>query len=151
MYIAPDSGEPVEKKESVKAVAARGLEGDRYFEERGLWNILDEHEGTHQASEITFIELETLEQIATGYGIEFEPGAHRRNIVTRDVALNHLVDESFEVGGAVCEGVGLCEPCGYLQSMTGEDELTDALTHRGGLDARILESGAITEGDLIQW
>lgn len=151
IHITPDSGEPMAAKDTVEAVANRGIRGDRYFENKGLWNVLDEEGDTQEASEITFIESEALEAIEREHGIDLAPAAHRRNVTTRDVALNHLVDERFRVGEAVCEGVSLCEPCGYLQSMTGKTDLADALTHRGGLNAAVVESGTIRVGDEIRW
>ena len=84
------------------------------------------------------------------YDIEVAPGEPRRNLTTRGMALNHLVGEQFRVGEVVCEGTGLCSPCGYLQGLVGEDNLGEALKHRGGLDARIVESGTIHVGDTIE-
>ena len=151
VHVAPDSGEPMTSKTEVEAVAGRGLRGDRYFENEGLWNVLDEEGDTQEASQVTFIEGETLDAVEREAGVDLDPAAHRRNVTTREVALNHLVGERFRVGDAVCEGVSLCEPCGYLQSMTGEPDLVDALTHRGGLNAAIVESGGVRAGDDIRW
>ncbi len=153
IYIAPDSGEPMEPKETVEAVADRGLRGDRYFEGRGLWNALDEDPSREhtEASDITFIETEALTAIERDADIRLPPGSHRRNVTTKNVPLNHLVGETFTVGNAVCEGIQLCEPCGYMQALVGENGLTDALTHRGGLNASVLESGNIDRDDEVRW
>lgn len=151
LAVAPDSGEPMAAPDHVEAVAGRGIRGDRYFEGRGLWNVLDEEGDTQEASQVTFIEAEALAAIEREAGISLAPGAHRRNVTTRDVAVNHLVGETFRVGDAMCEGVMLCEPCGYLQSMTAHDGLVGALTHRGGLNARVVESGEIAVGDEVEW
>lgn len=153
VHVAPDSGEPMAAVDEVDAVAGRGLRGDRYFDDNGIWNLLDqdperEHEG---ASDVTFIESEALEAVEAQTDVSLEPGIHRRNVTTSGVALNHLVEERFEVGEIVCEGIELCEPCGYMQSLVGEDGLSAALVHRGGLNARIVESGSIAVGDEIMW
>lgn len=147
IHIAPDSGEDPEPVDEVDAVAGRGLRGDRYFEDRGLWHQLEDPE--QDASHVTFIEAEALEAIERDYDLTLDPGAHRRNITTRDIPLNHLVDEEFRVGEAVIRGVQLCEPCGYMQALAGEDGVGKALAHRGGLDAEIVESGTIAVGDSI--
>ncbi|MFB6130621.1 MAG: MOSC domain-containing protein [Salinigranum sp.] len=151
IHVAADSGEPMEAREAVEAVAGRGLRGDRYFENRGLWNVLDEEGDTQEASQVTLIEREVLDALERDFGVSLDPGRHRRNVTTRGVALNHLVGERFRVGEAVCEGVGLCEPCGYLQSMTGEADLAKHLAHRGGLNARVVESGTVAVGDAVRW
>lgn len=151
IHIAPESGAAMAGQETVEAVAGRGIRGDRYFYDAGLWNRLDDERGTQGASEITFIEAEVLTAIERDYDVRLDPGAHRRNVTTRDVSLNHLVDVEFGVGEAVCRGVGLCEPCGYLQAITGNDGLGDALVHRGGLDAVVVESGRIAIDDPVRW
>lgn len=153
IHVAPDSGDPMEEKREIEAVAGRGLRGDRYFEERGLWNYLDEdpNREVKEASEVTFIEAESLEAIERDADLDIPSGSHRRNVTTRGVPLNHLVDRTFSVGDAVCEGFQLCEPCGYMQSLVGEAGVADALVHRGGLNARVLESGQFEVGDEVRW
>lgn len=153
IHVAPDSGDPMTGVDEIEGVAGRGLRGDRYFEERGIWNHLDRDPERDErgASDVTFIEAESIEAVESQAGTSLEPGAHRRNVTTRDVALNHLVGERFEAGGLVCEGIELCEPCGYMQSLVGEEGLSAALVHRGGLNAHILESGSIAVGDELRW
>ncbi|WP_423746724.1 MOSC domain-containing protein [Haladaptatus sp. SPP-AMP-3] len=137
----------------VEAVAGRGLRGDRYFEERGLWNFLDEdpNRDVKEASDVTFIEAEALAAVEQEASIEISPGAHRRNVTTRNVPLNHLVGQTFTVGDVLCEGIQLCEPCGYMQSLVGEEGLSEALVHRGGLNASVIESGQFGVGDEVRW
>lgn len=153
IHVAPDSGDPMREKQRVEAVAERGLRGDRYFKEQGLWNLLDEdpNREVKEASDITFIETETLAAIERDAEIKIPPGAHRRNVTTQDVPLNHLVGRTFTVGDAVCEGIQLCEPCGYMQSLVGEEELSEALVHRGGLNTSVVESGRFAIGDEVRW
>jgi hypothetical protein len=147
IHVASGTGGDPESRDAVRAVAGRGLEGDRYFDGEGIYNERDDLE----PSDVTLIEAEALEAAAADYGVEFEPGAHRRNVTTRGVALNHLVGERFRVGEAVLEGVGLCDPWGYMASLAGEPDAAAALEHRGGLDARIVESGRIAVEDDVKW
>jgi MOSC domain-containing protein YiiM len=48
----------------------------------------------------------------------------------------------------LCEGVELCEPCASIQRRTGKPVLKP-LVRRGGLYARILESGTVRTGDVV--
>jgi hypothetical protein len=147
IHVVPEtSGEPT-PEQSVEAVADRGLKGDRYYDGEGLYNVSEELE----PHAITLIEAEALEAAATDYGVDLDGGRHRRNVTTRGVALNHLVGERFRVGDALVEGGRLCEPCGYMQSLSEQPDAATALKHRGGLDAHIVESGAISVGDEIVW
>lgn len=153
IHIASDSGDPMQARQEVKAVAERGLRGDRYFDGRGLWNFLDDdpNREVKEASDVTFIEAEALAAVKRDAEIEIPPGAHRRNVTTADVPLNHLVGQTFTVGDVVCEGIQLCEPCGYMQSLVGEEGLSESLVHRGGFNASVVESGQFAVGDEVRW
>lgn len=143
VHVAPEAEAAVEALDSVDAVAGRGLRGDRYFDASGTFSG---REGGGR--DLTLVETEAVDAIAREADVHLEPGAHRRNVTTSGVALNHLVGERFRVGGAVCRGVRLCEPCAHLQSLAGEDVLP-ALVHRGGLRADVLEGGTIAVGDPV--
>ena len=147
IHVVPDTGGDPVSQQSVEVVADRGIKGDRYFRGRGLYN---EHDNL-EPSDVTLIEAEALEAAAKDYGVDLNDGAHRRNITTRGVALNHLVGNRFRVGQAVFQGIGLCEPCGYMESQADTSDSTTALKHRGGLDAHIVESGTITVDGEIVW
>lgn len=138
LFVTGESGGEIRRQRTVDAVAGRGLRGDRYFKERA----------SEAGNDVTLIEQEALDAIRQESSIELAPGEHRRNVETRDVALNHLVGKRFRVGDAVCRGVELCEPCSYLQNMT-EDGVLRALLHRGGLRAEIVESGTVRAGDTV--
>lgn len=148
IHIAPNTAEDMVAKAAVEAVAERGIRGDRYFKGKGIWNEWDDDRA--EASDITFVEAEAVDAVERDYDIDLDPGEVRRNITTRDTALNHLVGVPFKVGDAVCAGTGLCEPCGYMQGLVGKGKVAEALKHRGGLDARIVESGTIRTGDRIE-
>ena len=144
IHLAPDGGAPVVAAELVQAVAGKGLEGDRYFERMGTFSQKD-----RPARQVTLVESEALEGLARDYGIEVAPGATRRNITTTGVALNHLVGRTFRVGEALLRGIQLCEPCGHMERLAGQEGLKRGLVHRGGLNAEVVEGGAIRVGDTI--
>lgn len=139
IHVAPEQGAPPVWVEEVEAVARRGLRDDRYFHEDGTFS---EREG----SDLTLIELEALQGVERDYDITLESGVHRRNLTTEGVALNHLVGEEFRVGDAVCVGEELCEPCSYLERHLEKRGVREALVHRGGLRARIVDGGTIDVG-----
>jgi len=128
---------------AVRAVAGKGLEGDRYFDHAGTFS-----NEPGEGRDVTLIESEAVEAMNAKLGTNFAPGEMRRNIVTHGIALNHLVGKDFRAGGALLRGIRLCEPCAYLQSMT-RDGVLKQLIHRGGLRANILGDGEIRAGDAI--
>lgn len=144
IHIAPEEGAPVVPVREVRAVPGRGLEGDRYHRLSG-------EEGKRKlgpGNEVTLIEQEAIEAVKKDKGIELGPGDSRRNVVTRGVPLNHLVERNFRVGEVVLRGIRLCEPCGLLEKMTSEG-VRAAFIHRGGLRAQVVREGTIRVGDAV--
>lgn len=144
IHIAKAAGEPPVAVPQVRAVPGQGLEGDRYFAHTGTYS---DRPGTGR--EVTLIEVEAIEALEQEYDLKFDPGQARRNVVTRGVAVNHLVGREFNVGEVTLRGVRLCEPCAHLASLSHEKVLP-GLVHRGGLRCEILTEGIMRPGDTIQ-
>lgn len=143
IFIAPVASAPMTEVESVRAVAGRGLEGDRYFEGTGTTS----HKRT-KPREVTLIEVEAIDAVGRDASIELSACESRRNILVRGVALNHLVGVEFTVGGARFRGHELCEPCGHLEKLT-RPGVRVSLIHRGGLRCAIVADGVISKGDQV--
>jgi hypothetical protein len=144
---APAGGEPMEERESVEAVAGKGLRGDRYFDETGTYSNNAQVDDIPR--DLTLFEVEALDHVAADYDIDLDVTDHRRNVTVSDVAVDHLLGERFRIGDVVCEGVRLCEPCSYLEQIT-EEGVYDALVHRAGLNAAVVESGEMRVGDAVE-
>jgi MOSC domain-containing protein YiiM len=154
LHIGREAGVPLDIVAEVRAVPGRGLEGDRYFLGRGHYSARPSFGGR----DVTFIETETIEALERGVenaagerlGIKMTAAETRRNIATVGVPLNHLVDRTFWVGTVQMRGTRLCEPCQYLEGLTGRPRLMNGLLHRGGLRAQILTEGVIRVGDVVR-
>lgn len=138
IFISPERGLLPEPVESVRALAGRGLEGNRYFFQS------DAPPGTA----LTLIAAEAVEAMEREDGISIEPHESRRNVVTRGIDVNELVGKTFRIGDVECRGIELCEPCTHLQAMT-KPGIIKGLAHRGGLNADILSDGEIRIGDAV--
>lgn len=125
----------------VKAVAGRGLEGDRYFSKIGTYS-------SDPGTGVTLIEIEAIEALKRDYEIDLRAALSRRNIVTRGVALNHLVGREIKIGEAILHGTRLCDPCSHLEKLSRQGVLR-GLIHRGGLRADVVAGGLIQVGDPI--
>lgn len=143
IYIAPKPTAAMEARSSITAHAGEGLEGDRYRQNTGTFS---KKKGPDR--EVTLIEAEALDALQREAGIQLAPGETRRNLITRNVPLNHLVNQTFQVGAVVLRGLRLCEPCGHLENLTGKS-LVGPLAHRGGLRAQVLTGGPLHVGDAI--
>ncbi len=118
--------------DSVRAVAGKGLEGDRHLHELGA----------KPGQALTLVSEEVVEEVG------LSPGGTRRQLTVRGVRLNDLVGKRFRVGSVECYGVELCEPCLHLQELT-RPGIIDELAHRAGINADILTDGVISVGDEI--
>ena len=121
--------------ERARALAGRGLEGDRYFLGKGSFS---HWRGTGRA--LTLVEAEALGDVGLGFA------ESRRNVVTRGVRLNELVGVRFRLGDVECLGRRLCEPCRHLERLEKRDGLMRELAGRGGLRADVLSEGDIAAG-----
>jgi MOSC domain-containing protein YiiM len=139
IFVAAESGELPTPVERVRALAGRGLEGNRYF-----WEDGDAPPGRG----VTLIAAEAMAAVANDGDVSIEPAATRRNVLTRGIDVNDLVGKRFRIGDVECEGVELCEPCAHLESMT-QPGVIKAFVHRGGLNADILSDGEIAVGDPV--
>jgi MOSC domain-containing protein YiiM len=146
IFVAPTGSAALRSIDEVEAVAGRGLRGDRYFDGSGTYS---QTPGTGR--QVTLVESEAIAAVAREAGIELEPGATRRNIVTRGVPLGHLVDREFSIGDVRLRGRRLCEPCAHMSRLAGNHRGTvRAFSHRAGLRADIVSGGSIRLGDPIR-
>lgn len=143
IHIAKTGGAPMESIPHALVVDGRGLQGDRYHQGIGTYST---HPGSGR--EVTLIESEALEALKSDYGVDLEPAQARRNIVTRAVALNHLVGREFTIGEARLRGARVCDPCAHLESLSARGVLR-GLIHRGGLRADVVSGGIIRVGDSV--
>jgi len=139
LFIAAHAREALVSMAEVVAVAERGLEGDRYFYQRGSYS-----HWPGRGRDVTLIESEVLASLPARSAIT---GAQaRRNIVTRGLRLNALVGQFFRLGEVLLYGVRLCEPCPHLDTLS-QPGVMAALLGRGGLRADVIEGGVIRLGD----
>ena len=142
IHVASAAIGPIQALDHAILIPGVGLEGDRYALKQGTFFKPEPD------FELTLIEAEAIEALQREYNVEVAAGEARRNIVTRDVPLNHLVGREFTIGDVRIRGIRLCEPCDHLQRTTGK-QLIKGLRHRGGLRAQILTQGTIRVGDTI--
>jgi MOSC domain-containing protein YiiM len=147
IYTAPGEGAPMLERADVRAVAGVGLDGDRYAADRqeGKFSSMK-----GSGREVTLIEREAVAAVRHETGVDVSESETRRNLVTEGAPLNHLVGREFVVGEVRLRGVRLAEPCAYLEDLVGKKGLREALVHRGGLRAEIVDGGTIRVGDLIE-
>jgi MOSC domain-containing protein YiiM len=143
IHVHGEAGATPRAIEVARLVAGKGIEGDVNFEAAEKDPSPKRADGA-----LTLIETEAIEAAGRDCAVHLSAADSRRNVLTEGIALNHLVGKEFRVGTAVCHGVELCEPCGYLEKMT-QKGVVQAFLHRGGLRARIVRDGVARPGDSV--
>jgi MOSC domain-containing protein YiiM len=137
IFIAAEHGERPHPVDSVRAIAGKGLEGNRYFDTG------------KPEQELTLIAAEEIERVAVEHGLDIESAPTGRNVLTRGIDLNALVGKRFRVGELECCGIELCEPCTTFEANTTPGAIK-AFVHRAGLNAEILVGGVLRPEDPVQ-
>jgi MOSC domain-containing protein YiiM len=144
IYLAGEAAAPPRPVARVRAIAGRGLDGDRYAAGVGTYSG---RPGTGR--HLTLIEAEAVEGLVLPDGARLDPADARRNLLTRGITLDTLLGRRFTVGEVECVGRRRCDPCAHLERLTHAGVLR-GLTRRGGLRADILTDGDIAVGDAVR-
>src|SRR3712207_2216445 len=143
IFLAPVAGAEMKSVRAATALEGCGIEGDRYCAGTGHWSRFG------KVCEATFIAAEDLDDIERETGVGVKNGEHRRNVVTTGISLRTLRrGERFRVGEALFEYRGPRAVCRYIERLT-EPGMTQALKGRGGICARVIETGTVRVGDDI--
>ncbi|HWD85252.1 MAG TPA: MOSC domain-containing protein [Solirubrobacteraceae bacterium] len=143
IFVAPHAGAPMRPRGEVRAIAGRGLEGDRYAAGEGTFSVVG-----GRGNDLTLIAGEVLDALELPDGRPLTGAEARRNVITRGLDLNALVGWRFRIGELELIGRRLCEPCAHVQRLTRPGVLRE-LVHRGGLRADLITSGTLKVGDRI--
>lgn len=144
IFISPERGVAQVECEQITVQRGMGILGDRNFGKR-----------THPGQNLTLVEAEEIELFCAEHSRLPDLSITRRNLVTRGVRLNDLVNVEFRIGNVRLRGIELCEPCILLGDNLSTESLAPAAVikywvHRGGLLADVLSSGEIVRGARIE-
>ena len=153
IYIATQAGESMVPLTKADIVAGKGIVGDRYALGIGAFSNTKP-----KIRHISLIALKGIEdanrQLIAKQQIPFAEGDTRRNVIISGISaeeLNDLVGKSFYLGGLAFKGTELCEPCQRPAKLLKRPDFMNAFEDRGGLRAEALESGALSDGDLLTY
>ncbi len=127
----PDDN-PLVEVPRIDCVAGHGIRGDRFF------GYQEDYKG-----QVTFFALDVFDELLAALQVpDCSPASVRRNVMTRDVDLNELIEQDFEIQGVRFHGVAECRPC-YWMDRAIAPGAEKFLKGRGGLRARILNDGEL--------
>ncbi len=135
IHIARSRNGPAEALQRARVHADYGLEED-WRSRRG------------RSGQLTLIEEEALDDVAGQLGHSIPPGASRRQIVVRGLALNRTIGRRLRLGPALVYVEEPCDPCSNMERTVGP-RAQAAMENRGGVRCRVLEGGELRIGDSV--
>lgn len=115
------------------------------------FGLVGDHRTKPGKRAVTLIQAEHLPVIAVLVGrAEIDPALLRRNIVVSGINLLGLKDRTFRLGTALLQGKGLCAPCSRMEEEFGAGGY-NAVRGHGGIIATVLEEGAVSLGDKVEF
>ena len=149
IVLRPGRDLPAVSVASARALADRGLEGDR-----GAARPPSRPGGSKR--QVTLIQAEHLPLIRGWTGVDVAPADLRRNLVVSGVNLlaQHALfkDQPLQVriGADVLIVVtGPCDPCSKMEALLGRGGY-NAMRGHGGTTARVVHGGTISVGDAVR-
>jgi MOSC domain-containing protein YiiM len=135
LCIAARHGGPIVSVEEVRAVADKGLEGDRNF---------------GRVRQVTVVCAGELAAAAAELGIPaIPPGATRRNITVDLPSLPRTAGSVIRIGEVTLEVLRDCPPCEVMEVAVAVGA-REALRGRAGISARVAVGGVIRVGDPVE-
>ena len=137
--ITKKNNEKIEEVSSIEVLANKGIVGDRHF-----------NENNDPYNQITLIEQENIDYYNNKYNLNIPHIDFRRNIVTKGIKLNDLIDKKISVGNVRLQVIDLCRPCKHLQETLNQNNIIKEFLRKGGIRCQILTSSQIKTGDNIK-
>jgi len=137
--ITKKNNETIEEVSSIEVLANKGIVGDRHF-----------NENNDPYNQITLIEQENIDYYNNKYNLNIPHIDFRRNIVTKGINLNDLIDKKISVGNVKLQVIDLCRPCKHLQETLNQNNIIKEFLRKGGIRCQILTSSQIKTGDNIK-
>ena len=123
----------------IDLVAGKGVIGDRHFRD---YNDPYNH--------LSIIEGESVDEYNKRYNLNIPYLDFRRNIITKGIKLNDLIDKKILIGNVQLNVIDLCRPCRHLSEKLGKDNIIKEFLRKGGIRCEILNDGRISINDQIK-
>ena len=137
--ISIKNNQPINEANSIEVLTNQGVVGDRHFKE-----FNDPY------NQLSLIESENIDYYNVKFGLNIPYINFRRNIVTKGIRLNDLINKKILIGNVKLEVIDLCRPCRHLSEKLKKDNIIKEFLRSGGLRCKILSSSLIEVGNKIK-
>jgi MOSC domain-containing protein YiiM len=137
--ITANNNQPITEVDSIEVLANKGIVGDRHF-----------HDSNNPYNQLSLIESENIDEYNIKYGLNIPYINFRRNVITKGIKLNDLIEKKLKIGNVELKAIELCRPCRHLTEMLDQKNILKEFMRKGGLRCQILTSSKINIGDKIE-
>ena len=137
--ITENNNQKINEVNAIDLIAGKGIVGDRHFKD---YNDPYNH--------LSIIESENIDEYNKRYNLNIPYLDFRRNIITKGIRLNNLVDKKILIGNVQLVVIDLCRPCSHLSDKLDKDNIIKEFLRKGGIRCEILNDGKISTGDQIK-
>ena len=123
----------------ISLIANKGIVGDRHFRDYN-----------DPFNQLSIIESENIDEYNLKYKSNIPYLKFRRNIITKGIKLNDLVEKRIKIGSIELEVIDLCRPCRHLSEKLNRNDVIKEFLRKGGIRCRIINDGKIYLGDKIK-
>ncbi len=123
----------------IDLISGKGVIGDRHFKDYN-----------DPFNQLSIIESESIDEYNKKYNLNIPYLDFRRNIVTRGIRLNDLIDKKILIGDVRLDVIDLCRPCRHLSEKLDKDNIIKEFLRKGGIRCEILNDGKISSSDQIK-
>ena len=134
-----DHNKEIIETNEIELVAGKGVVGDRHFKDYN-----------DPLNQLSIIESESIDEYNLKYNLDIPYLNFRRNIVSRGIELNDLVEKKISIGNVKLEVIDLCRPCRHLSEKLGRSEIIKEFLRKGGIRCQIINDGKISLFDKIK-
>mgnify|MGYP001964164479 CR=1 FL=1 len=139
LWIANKPENRISDVNSIEAIANKEIFGDKHFSEN-----------KNSRKQVALIESENIDKYNLNSNTKIPYLDFRRNIVTKGIKLNDLLNKQITIGNIKLLGKDLCRPCRHLQELLGYNNIVKEFLLKGGLRCEIINSGTIYLNDEIK-
>ncbi len=123
----------------IDLIAGKGIVGDRHFKDYN-----------DPYNQLSIIESENINEYNLKNKLNIPHLSFRRNIVTKGVKLNDLVEKKIQIGSVKLKVIDLCRPCRHLSEKLERNDIIKEFLRKGGIRCQIINNGKISLGDQIR-
>tara|TARA_B100001093_G_scaffold33389_1_gene28924 strand:- start:281 stop:724 length:444 start_codon:yes stop_codon:yes gene_type:complete len=137
--LTKDHNKEIIEVNEINLIAGKGIVGDRHF-----------RDFNDPFNQLSIIESENIDEYNLKNKLSIPYLNFRRNIVTKGIKLNELLNKNIKIGSVKLDVIDLCRPCRHLSEKLGRNDIIKEFLKKGGIRCQIINDGKISVTDKIK-